>query len=77
METLQQRRELDRAARELTVEVADRQAQWLWDADGLLVLAGWEASTAARCDVACAEDAHLLVHFLRDPRVAKTDLRSA
>ncbi|WP_282203934.1 hypothetical protein [Kitasatospora fiedleri] len=77
METLQQRRYLEWAARELGVPVADRDTAWLWDAEGVIVVAGWEESTDARCDVACAGDAHLTVHHLLDHRVPRDVPRSA
>ncbi|GAB7187111.1 hypothetical protein ATKI12_6942 [Kitasatospora sp. Ki12] len=67
MMTPEQRGELGQAAALLTVPVADRQSDWLWDAEALLVLPGADACSHARCDITLAECSAILVHHLAMP----------
>ncbi len=70
METEADRQYLAWVAARLGIPVADREAAWLWRADGLIVIAGWEDDCDARCDVQVAEASALLVHRLTDHRAA-------
>ncbi|MFD0276206.1 hypothetical protein ACFVHB_20195 [Kitasatospora sp. NPDC127111] len=78
METEADLRYLDWMAARLGVTVADRDAAWLWTGtEALIVIAGWEDSSDARCDVTVAEAGGLIVHRLTDHRGSTAHARGA
>ncbi|MFI8084323.1 hypothetical protein ACIF6L_26415 [Kitasatospora sp. NPDC086009] len=78
METREDIRYLEWVASSLGVDVAERDASWLWaGVSALLVVAGWEDSSAARCDVTVADHAGLTLHYLADHRMSLTHPQSA
>ncbi|MFJ9694900.1 hypothetical protein [Kitasatospora sp. NPDC101183] len=64
MATLAQRRDLARCAAQMHVPVADRECEWVWDADTLIVLPGSDECPEARCDVVLAECSAVHVHYV-------------